>query len=31
MDDRSERQVTLSGVDATHSNASAELERLLTD
>lgn len=30
MDDRSERQATLSGVDSTHSNASAELEHLLT-
>ena len=30
MDDRSERQATLSGVDSTRSNASAELEHLLT-
>ena len=30
MDDRSERQVILSVVDSTHSNASAELEHLLT-
>ena len=31
MDDRSEAQATLSGSDSAHSDASAQLEHLLTD